>query len=319
MTTNPTDPTAHTTSPPAPPRVGHAVPRRRVLGLGLAAAVAVPAITLPAHAEPARSARVDAVAELERRYDLTIGLYAADLGDSTGRRELRHRDDQRFPICSVFKGFAAAAVLRDRIRSDRQLDRRLHWRESDVVDNSPITGARVADGMTIAEVCDAALRYSDNTAGNLLLGLIGGPGGVTRFARSIGDRRTRLDRWETELNSATPGDVRDTTTPGAAGASYAQLLVGSALDPGDRWLLRAWMQGNTTSATRFRAGLPAGWTLADKTGGGEYAVNNEVGIAWSPGGTPLLIAAFTRSDDPDRTTDNEVMVDLARLAVQRLT
>lgn len=300
--------------------------RRHALGLGVAAAAAavVPAATRPAHADPTADPTADttadptsrSVTELEQQHDLTIGLYAANLASG---RDLRHRADERFAICSVFKMVAVAAVLRDVACSGSALDRRVRYSRADLVDGSPITGPRVAAGMTVGELCDAALRYSDNTAGNLLLELIGGPAGVTRFARSVGDRRTRLDRWETELNIAIPGDLRDTTTPSAIGRTCVRLLTGPVLSTPDRWLLRAWMQGNTTSATRFRAGLPADWTLADKTGGGGYASNNDVGIAWAPDGTPLLIAAMTRADDPDRVTDNAVMVDLARLAVARLT
>ncbi|MBB5122967.1 hypothetical protein AF335_14350 [Streptomyces eurocidicus] len=77
--------------------------------------------------------------------------------------------------------------------------------------------------MTVGELCDATIRFSDNLAGNLLLRELGGPTAITRFCRSIGDRTTRLDRWEPELNTAEPSRVTDTTSPRAIGRTYGRL------------------------------------------------------------------------------------------------
>ena len=71
--------------------------------------------------------------------------------------------------------------------------------------NSPRTAPNTGGQMTLADLCAAAVQVSDNAAGNLLLQTIGGPSAITDFARSIGDDRTRLDRWEIELNSAIAG------------------------------------------------------------------------------------------------------------------
>ena len=146
--------------------------------------------------------------------------------------------------------------------------------------------------MPLAEVCQAAVQVSDNTAGNLLLKTIGGPQAITDFARSIGDDRTRLDRWETELNSAIPGDPRDTSTPHALGGGYRNLLTGDVLAPPQRQQFEDWMRANETSS--MRPGLPEGWTTADKTGNGDYASTNDVGIAYGPEGRRVLISVMTR-------------------------
>lgn len=132
-------------------------------------------------------------------------------------------------MCSLFKPVAVAAVLAFRDRNGELLDRRIRFQAQDVVENSPVTSTRVEQGMTVRELCDAALRFSDNTAGNLLLHQIGGPAGLTRAARCFGDRRTRLDRWEPDLNEAQPGDNRDTTTARTIGITYARLLLGPLL------------------------------------------------------------------------------------------
>lgn len=245
-------------------------------------------------------------AELESRFDARLGVYAVDTG--TGQ-ELSHQAGERFPMCSTFKVQAAAAVL-DR-NSTEHLDLRVRYRAADVVPFSPITESHVGSGLTIRELCDAAIRYSDNTAGNLLLDDLGGPGEVTTFARSLGDRVTRLDRREPELNSAVPGDDRDTTSPRAIAADYRELVLGSRLDEADCALLTGWLVGNTTGGTRIRAGLPADWRVGDKTGAGRYGVVNDVAIAWPPDAAPIVLAVPSARLTPDAEGDNLLIAQAA--------
>lgn len=290
--------------------------RRTLLRLGLAAAplaVAGGAVLGTGTAGATGSGLDPAVRDLERAYDVTLGVSATNL--ATGAR-LAHRADDRFAMLSVFKTFVAAAVLEQ--ADERRLRHRVWYPPADIVVNSPVTAEHVDTGITIAELCDAALRYSDNTAGNLLLREVGGPRGLTAYARSIGDRVTRLDRWEPELNSALPGDERDTSTPAAVARSYASLLTGRALQPADRRRLTDWMLANTTSAARFRAGLPQGWTLADKTGAGDYGTNNDAGVAWNPAGEPIVIVALSRRVAVDAPKVDAALADVARLVVRRL-
>jgi beta-lactamase class A len=188
-----------------------------------------------------------------------------------------------------------------------------------VVANSPITEPQAGSDMTLAQLCQAALQRSDNTAANLLLRAIGGPPAITSFARSIGDDRTRLDRWETDLNSAIPGDPRDTSTPAALGTGFRTLLAGDVPGPAQRRLLEDWMRANQTSS--MRAGLPAGWTTADKTGSGAYGTTNDVGVAYGPDGQRVLLAIMTRSaiDDPDAPNVRPLIGELAALALPEVS
>lgn len=237
----------------------------------------------------------DQITELERRHNRVIGIYAANLDSD---RTVAHRADDMFAMCSTFKGYAAGRILQQVGRGQLALDNRVFVDREAVVANSPVTEPRAWGEMTIDELCRAALQQSDNTAGNLLLKTIDGPQGITAFARSIGDDRTRLDRWETELNSAIPGDPRDTSTPAALGGGYRAMLAGDALSPPQRTQLQDWMKANQTSS--MRAGLPPGWSTADKTGSGDYGSTNDVGIAYGPDGQRVLLAMMTRSqtDDP---------------------
>jgi beta-lactamase class A len=213
--------------------------------------------------------------------------------DVTSGERVAHRGDERFPMCSTFKVLAVSAVLAKVDAGKEQLDRVLHFEKSDLVTYSPITKDRVgAAGMTVGEICAAAIRYSDNSAANLILSSLGGPDAVTRFARSIGDQVTRLDRIETDLNEALPGDPRDTTSPVAMLADLKTLLLGSTLKTSSRDQLTQWMVANTTGDERLRAGVPAGWKVGDKTGSGERGTTNDVGIFWPPEGSPVLVTVY---------------------------
>ncbi|MDW4910826.1 class A beta-lactamase, partial [Streptomyces sp. ADMS] len=176
----------------------------------------------------------------------------------------------------------------------------------------------LAEGMTVAQLADVAIRFSDNTAGNLLLRELGGPTAITRFARSLGDPATRLDRWETELNSAEPWRLTDTTTPYAIGRTYARLVLGDALNCPDRELLTHWLLNNTTSDNRFRLTLPPTWTIADKTGGGPYGTNNNVGIAWTQDGTPIVLAVQTTKPDQNAAADHPLVAATAGVLAEAL-
>ncbi|WP_214367297.1 class A beta-lactamase [Pseudonocardia sp. H11422] len=295
--------------------------RRVILGaalavplLGAAACTGSPPTTKPAAgAEPGAGSTTDRFAELERRFDARLGVYALHTG--TGR-ELAHRADERFAMCSTFKVFAAAAIL------DRHpvafLDTPIRYTEADLVEYSPITTQHVAGGMTVRDLCDAAIRYSDNTAGNLLLDVIGGPAEITAFVRSLGDQVTRLDRRETELNTSIPGDERDTTSPRAMGGGYRELLLGRRLDDPARELLTGWLVGNTTGGKRIRAGLPPDWRVGDKTGSGGYGSANDVAIAWPPGAAPVVVSTFSVRGAPDATADNALIAQAAAAVADEL-
>jgi beta-lactamase class A len=283
--------------------------RRTVLTAPVAAAL----VGGHAGASTARPAS-RAVKELEAAYATTIGISARNL--RTGRT-LGHRLDERQPLLSTFKPLVAAALLTRKV----DLDEVVRYRRSALVDHSPVTEGRRA--MSVGELADAAIRFSDNTAGNLLLRRLGGdrgPAALTTYLRRLGDDVTRLDRWETDLNAATPGDPRDTSTPRALAATYHRLLAGDALPARERWVLRGWLQSSTTSVETFRAGLPEGWWCADKTGGGSYGTQNDVGVITAPDGTEIVFAIQTRASttDPDATGSPDVVQALAELVVDRL-
>lgn len=204
------------------------------------------------------------IAAVEQRIKGRIGVAALDTG--SGKR-LDYRSEERFPMCSTFKFLAAAAVLKRVDEGKEKLERFVTYGAPDILEYAPVTKAHLNDGgMTLGGLCAAAIAQSDNTAGNLLLDTIGGPAGLTNFARSIGDKTTRLDRKEPELNSVIPGEERDTTTPAAMCENVRALLLGDALSESSRHQLEDWLQHNETGTLLIRAGVPKMWTVGDKTG-----------------------------------------------------
>ena len=274
--------------------------RRQALigGVTLAAAAASSA---PARATtPPVDSVEQRIAGLEQANTVVIGVFAVNLDSG---RTVRHRSQDSFAMCSTFKAYAAARVLQMVERGELTLAQTVFVDPDALVANSPRTAPRAGGDMTLDELCQAALQVSDNTAANLLLRTIGGPPAITAFARSIGDERTRLDRWETELNSAVPGDPRDTSTPEALGGGYRTLLSADVPGPPQRQQLEEWMRANETSS--MRAGLPQGWTTADKTGSGDYGSTNDIGIAYGPAGQRLLLSLMTRSQANDPKAENQ--------------
>ncbi len=203
-----------------------------------------------------------------------------------------NRLDERFPMCSTFKWLAAAQVLQRVDQGHEQLKRRVRFGKEVLLPWSPVTEQHVDDGMTVGELCQAAVAMSDNAAGNLLLQSLGGPRGLTRFAREQGDSVTRLDRWEPQLNESTPGDPRDTSSPRAMAGLLQRLVVGQALSRGSREQLAQWLRDTKTNAQRLGAGLPALWRVGSKTGTGPHGSTNDVGVYWREGRPPIVVVAF---------------------------
>jgi beta-lactamase class A len=132
---------------------------------------------------------------------------------------------------------AAAAILKESMKDSSLLEKHITYSKEDTIKAgyAPITEKHLSKGMSISELCAAAIQHSDNAAVNFMMKELGGPKAVTAFARSIGDDTFRLDRWEPGLNTAIPGDLRDTSTPAAMEKSLQALLIGDALGEHPLW------------------------------------------------------------------------------------
>ncbi|WP_406076760.1 class A beta-lactamase [Micromonospora sp. NBC_00858] len=267
----------------------------------------------PVATSPSAPAARPDFALLEAEFDARLGVYAIDTG--TGRT-VEHRADERFAYASTFKALAAAAVLD--ATSTAELNQVVRYTRADLVTHSPITERHAGKGMTLRELGDAAVRYSDNTAANLLLKRLGGPAGFERALRDLGDRVTDPERFETDLNEATPGDQRDTSTPRALAADLRAYVLGDALSAEDRTVLTAWLKGNTTGDKLIRAGVPAAWQVGDKTGSGGYGTRNDIAVVWPPDSAPIVLAILSTRDEKDAEYDDKLIAQAAKVTVDTL-
>jgi beta-lactamase class A len=267
------------------PNMACAATRRSLLA-GLTAAAFPISVRAAAFAAPAAE-----LARIEASLGGRLGVAAQRLG---GGPMLTHRADERFKMCSTFKLLLAAAVLRKVDEGRESLDRAVAYGPADILSYAPAAKAHLAQGaMSVQDLCIAAVTLSDNTAANLLLASLGGPGAVTAFARSLGDQVTRLDRNELALNTGGPRDPRDTTSPAAAVADLRRLAFGDALSPASRARLVDWMTQTQTGLHRLRAGVPASARIGDKTGTyDEDSTANDIAIIWPAGAAPILVAAY---------------------------
>jgi len=249
-------------------------------------------------------------AALEATFDSRLGVYAIDTGSG---REIAYRADERFAYASTFKALAAAAVLQQ--TDDSALDRVVTFSRADLITYSPVTELHVADGMTLGAVVEAAVRFSDNTAGNLMLDELGGPAGFAAKLAALGDDVTQPVRWEAGLNDGVPGDPRDTTSPRAFATDLREFALGDTLSEQKKSMLLNWMTGNATGANLIRAGVPADWAVADKSGSGGYGVRNNIAVVWPPDAAPIVIAIMSSRDSPDATRDDALVAQAAGVVV----
>ncbi|MBA4328969.1 MAG: class A beta-lactamase [Polaromonas sp.] len=295
--------------------------RQFIQAAGLASTTLVAGGCARALTEPSRGAQTSRFEQTVRQIEAASGgrLGVAMLDTQSGA-SYAYRGAERFPMCSTFKFLAAAHVLSRVDQGREQLDRRIAVRASDIVVHSPATQPRVGgQPMTVAELCEATMTLSDNAAANLLLRDMGGPQGLTAHMRSLGDEITRLDRMEPELNEATPGDPRDTTTPQAMLQSMQKIVLGTALSAASRAQITRWLLDNKTGDRKLRALLPAGWRVGDKTGGGDHGSNNDIGIFWPPGRAPILVTAYLTQTKADLPVRDRAIAEVGQLVAALVT
>jgi beta-lactamase class A len=281
-----------------------------VAGLGVGRSVRT------ARAQGAAPGLTAQLARIESDSGGRLGVAVVDTFNGT---DFGHRADERFPICSTFKLLACGAILAGVDAGTEHLDRRIRFEARDLVVNSPMTKDHVGgDGMALADVCEAALTLSDNTAGNLMLATLGGPAGLTAYARTLGDSVTRLDRIEPELNEALPDDPRDTTSPAAMLSNLNALILGNALSDKSKDQLTRWLLANKTGDARLRAGLPPDWRVGDKTGSGERGSTNDLGVAWPPERGPILVSVYLTGTEASAEQRNATIAAVGRTVASSL-
>lgn len=287
--------------------------KERISGIVLLAATGC---SLSAHAAFDQQTLQKKIEMLENKSGGKLGLTVVDTSDGT---TYSWRGDEKFPLCSTSKVMVVAAILKKSESDTNPLAKKITINKSDMVNYNPITSKYIDSSMTITELSKAALQYSDNAAMNKLLSYLGGPRYATQFARTIGDKAYRLDRNEPGLNTAIPGDSRDTTTPSAMAETLNKLILGNALKKEQKAKLTEWMKGNTTGLNSIKAGLPAEWIVADKTGSGDYGTTNDVAVIWPKNHAPVILTTYFTQPEKDASARKDVLASAAKLIAEAIS
>ena len=252
--------------------------------------------------------------KLERKFGARLGVYAVDTGSG---REVTHNGDKRFAYASTFKALAAGAVLKK--HSPREMDKVVRYSEDDLIRHSPVTEKHVKEGMSLRELCAAAVRHSDNTAANLLFDALGGPKGLDSALEKLGDDTTRMERREPKLNEWAPGETSDTSTPRAMAGNLREYVLEDALGKADRKQLTKWLRTNTTGDSLIKAGVPKSWKVGDKSGGGStYATRNDIAVVWPKDSDPIVMAVMSNRGEKGDEYDDELIAEAASVVADTL-
>ena len=290
--------------------------RRNVLtgvaALGLMGCSAREDAAAPKQARPAVPEAFD-LSALETANGGRLGFAARDTGSG---RTLTWRADERFVYCSTFKMYLAAATFLRVQGGQERLDRAIPVTRADMVNHAPVTEPAIGKSLSVEALMKAVVEVSDNPAANLLLKAMGGLQPMQDFYRGIGDATTRVDRFEPEMNRL-DGD-KDTIQPLRSLANLQHLFVSpdTPLNAGSKAELLQWMVDTPTGPARIKAGVPAGWRVAHKTGTGGYGPTNDIGVLYPPTGAPIVLAAYYHAARYDPPTNEAVIAQATRLALK---
>jgi beta-lactamase class A len=266
--------------------------------------------------------------------------------------------DRHFPMMSVFKLPLGCAVLSEVDAGRLNLSETITLRGEDLSPPlSPIADAWPArTTYTLGELFTAALSDSDNTAADVLMERIGGPGAVSGWLQAKMLDEIHVDRYERELGPNALGmasfraawkgsaafdaamatvppaqrhaatlaymaDPRDSATPRSMMALLRRLDQGELLSTASTRKLLQTLMRTPRAPDRIKAGLPKGATFAHKPGTsgddqGLCAAYNDVGIFTLPDRRSYAIAAFLTGSTAPQPARAALFADLGRTAVR---
>ncbi|SMY17480.1 class A beta-lactamase [Photobacterium aquimaris] len=256
------------------------------------------------------------LAKIEHQLGGTVAVAVYNANTNTS---WSYHGEQRVPMMSTFKTLACADLLHQADTQRIDLNQAITVKQSDILSYAPVTTDRVGTSMTLAQLCNATMLTSDNTAANLVLNNIGGPKSVTQFIRTLDDKITRLDRIEPNVNNVSTAELRDTTTPIAINSTLYHLLYTDALSTSARTQLKQWMMDNKVSDPLLRAVLPAGWHIADRSGyDSTYGSRGITAAVWQQGKQPIMISIYLAQTGKPMAELNTTIANIGQLIFQHL-
>jgi len=250
---------------------------------------------------------------LEKSSGGRLGLSAIDMEND---KRIQYRGEERFPAGCTAKVIGVAAILQKSEQNTSLLSKKVKYTKKDLVNWTPITAKHVNDGMSVQDLCAAAISHSDNTAMNLLVNELGGLEKMNQFSKSIGDTAFRQDHGWPEEALSSPFDKTDSTTPSSMEKSFRKILFGDTLTPQNRELLKNWLIQNVTGDKRIRAGVPKDWIVGDKTGSGfHYGTTNDIAVIWPPHCKPIVITLYYSANQKDSPMREDLLASATKIVL----
>jgi len=267
----------------------------------------------------------------------------------------------RFPLAGSMKVALAAAVLSEVDAGRLSLGQRLIIRATDL--SPPPSRINIAwpppapnnvFTVPLVDLIALAVQEQDNTASDVLMQRIGGPGAVTAWLESKGIKELRVDRYQRQIIANMSGmesfrsawknesdflaardaipapvreaamnayltDPRDTATAPGALNFLDQLVLGRLLSPASTGLLMRLMSSGAGPA-RLSAGLPRHVAFAHITGSGLTDLGltpaaNDMGVVTLRNGHVVAIAAFLDASVATQAQRDALFADAARLVM----
>lgn len=209
--------------------------------------------------------------------------------------------NQRFPMQSVYKFPLAMAVLNQVDQGKFTLDQKIHLTRKDLL---PKTWSPLRDkyphgnvNITLQEILEQTVSYSDNNGCDILFRLIGGPKKAEAYIHGLGVKNIAIISTEKELHKDWKLQFSNWTTPMGIAQLLQTFYYRSKLSKPSNDLLWKALTSTTTGPKRLKGLLPPGTEVGHKTGSsgdkdGLTAATNDVGIITLPNGKHYILAVF---------------------------
>jgi beta-lactamase class A len=285
----------------------------------------------------------------------SLGVGVEDL--STGQI-ISFNGEKRFPLQSSFKAPLGAAVLAEVEAGRLRLNDMLLIEDVDLSPpHSPIADAWPGrNTYTVQELLERAVGDSDNTAADVLMKRIGGPGAVTAWLEGRKVDHLDVDRYERQLQPDSLGlasfraewkgeaayraaldkipaadrrratlkylaDPRDTATPLGALRFLEALNQGELLDVESRRVLGRITSQTDSGPGRLHAALPDGARLAHKTGTARTDLGftpavNDLGVYTLKDGRKFAVVVFVSGSALSVADQERAIADVGRVVIK---
>lgn len=271
-------------------------------------------ILLVAAAQPSSelSQRIAAIAQ-EARGKVGVAAVVLETGESAGLET-----GEKFPMQSVYKLPIGMAVLAKVDRGELKLEQKIRVTKAEMApgdSHSPLRDKHPEGDVdfTIAELINAAVSLSDNTACDVLIPLAGGGEAVTKQLRDFGINDLVVANTEREMAANNALQYLNFATPEAAVKLLRFVQEGRGLSAASREFLLKALRDTSTGPKRIKGLLPSDTVVAHKTGTSSKACN-DIGIVSLPDGKHLAIAVFVADASADMAARESVIAKITRAA-----